>query len=521
MLPAAALGSQAVDRPVGAGHPSAVHWADRTAAELLELAPRHTISTGISPSGQFHLGHLREIMTADAVFRALGARGAAVDFHFFSDNLDPLRKIYPFLNPERFAAEVGKPLCAVIAPQGEGSYADYFTAPFLAALEQLRIRPQVLYADQVYASGRMNRVVLLALAGRDRIAAILKQATGREVAADWSPFNVICEACGRLNRTVVTGFDPRRETVAYRCACGAAGERPIAGAGKLTWRADWPARWAELGVSFEPFGKDHATTGGSYETGALICREVFQAEPPKPLVYEWIRLAGQGDMSSSKGNVLSIEAMLEVVPPEVLRYLIVRTPPQKSISFDPGLPLLKLVDEVDDLYAAGRDARSAELSSAGGFVPVGVPFRHVVTVTQITDDPQAAAGILAGQGYQVDPATLARRMAQARRWLERFAPEEVRFSLQPQLPAAARSLSPPQRAALAALAASLKPDWSGEQIHKLIYDLAQEHGLPATEIFSAAYLALLGKPRGPRLGMFLALLDREFVVARLKQAAAA
>jgi len=497
-----------------------LHWADRAAAELLEQGSRHTISTGISPSGEFHLGHLREIMTADAVYRALRGRGAEVSFHFFSDNLDPLRKIYPFLDPERFAAQVGKPLGAVVAPEGEGSYADYFTRPFLAALKQLRIDPEILYADRVYASGRMNRVVLLALEGRDRVAAILRDLTGREVGADWSPFNPICESCGKLTGTVVTGFDRRRETVSYRCGCGGGGERAIAGGGKLTWRADWPARWAELKVSFEAFGKDHATTGGSYESGARICREVFGAEPPKPLVYEWIRIAGQGDMSSSKGNVLSIDEMLEVVPPEVLRYLIVRTPPQKSISFDPGLPLLKLVDEVDDLYAAGRDQRSAELSSAGGFIPVGVPFRHVVTVAQITSDPQRAAAILAGQGYEVDPEALARRMTQARRWLDRFAPDEVRFSLQTELPAAARSLSAEQRAALRSLAGSLKPGLAGEEIHKLIYEVSAQQGLPAQQIFEAAYLALLGKTRGPRLGMFLALLDLHFVVQRFSEAAA-
>ena len=41
---------------------------------------------------------------------------------------------------------------------------------------------------------------------------------------------------------------------------------------------DWPARWAMLGVSVEPFGKDHATRGGSYDTGARIAR-TFATEP--------------------------------------------------------------------------------------------------------------------------------------------------------------------------------------------------------------------------------------------------
>ena len=35
-------------------------------------------------------------------------------------------------------------------------------------------------------------------------------------------------------------------------------------------------------VTIEPFGKDHATRGGSYDSGARIVREVFGGEPPLP-----------------------------------------------------------------------------------------------------------------------------------------------------------------------------------------------------------------------------------------------
>ena len=75
-------------------------------------------------------------------------------------------------------------------------------------------------------------------------------------------------------------------------------------------------------------------------------------------------------MSSSRGNVLSISRMLEVVPPEVLRYLVIRERPNKTIGFDPGLPLLQLVDEFDDRNNKRRDRRAVELSRAGSFEPV-------------------------------------------------------------------------------------------------------------------------------------------------------
>ena len=74
--------------------------------------------------------------------------------------------------------------------------------------------------------------------------------------------------------------------------------------------------------------------------------------------------------------------MLEVVPPEVLRYLVIRVRPQKTINFDPGLPLLRLMDEVDDATGGGAVARALALSRAGEFQPVGVPFKHLVVVAQ-------------------------------------------------------------------------------------------------------------------------------------------
>ncbi len=48
-----------------------MHWADVIAAELLKRSNSHRIATGISPSGHIHLGNLREMVTADAIRRAL------------------------------------------------------------------------------------------------------------------------------------------------------------------------------------------------------------------------------------------------------------------------------------------------------------------------------------------------------------------------------------------------------------------------------------------------------------------
>ena len=93
-------------------------------------------------------------------------------------------------------------------------------------------------------AARRADVVVLAIGGNEL--------TGKEMSADWSPFNPLCAACGKISAARVVGFSASDATVDYSCPCGSSGTRPIAGGGKLVWRIDWPARWKVLGVTVEP-----------------------------------------------------------------------------------------------------------------------------------------------------------------------------------------------------------------------------------------------------------------------------
>ncbi len=506
------------------GAPASRHWADEAADAALASGRPVVVSSGISPSGEIHIGNMREVLTADAVFRAVRERGVAARFNYVCDNFDPLRRVYPFLDAAVYEPLIGKPLSRIPCPCGRHvSYGEHFLEPFLASLRALRVDVELERANEMYESGRMNRMIGLALSGRDRIAEILADLTGKSVEAGWSPFNPLCPSCGRMTQTSVTGFSLAHETVGYACACGGRGEVPMAGGGKLTWRVDWPARWVMLGVTIEPFGKDHATRGGSYDTGARIAREVFDYEPPLPVPYEWISLKGRGDMSSSKGNVLSIAAVLELVPPEALRYMVMRERPQRTIAFDPGLPLLQLVDEVDDAAASGADSRALTLSRAAGFTPIGVPFKHLVVAAQVARfDVDGTLEVLARTGYTgLDRGAVAQRIEYARRWLALHAPDDIKFEVKPDVPAEAAALTADQKSFLARLASTLSDAMDGEAVHLAIYAVAKD--FPSTkpaELFQALYVALLGKPRGPRAGTFIAALGPSFCAARFAAAAA-
>ena len=305
--------------------PSA-HWGDKAVDLLLQQRGNgpFLIASGISPSGRIHVGNLREVLTADIMYRILKERGHEAKLIFVADDYDALRKVYPFLDPAVYEKYVGCPLSEIPAPDGSDlTYAEYFLQPFVKSLKKLKIDAHVVRASELYRDGVLKKQIIQALNARDEIAEILTRVTGKEIGEDWSPFNPHCRLCGNMKTTKLVKWHPETEEITYYCShCDKERTVPVVGNGKLTWRADWPARWAALGVDVEPFGKDHGGKGGSYDTGKEIVRKIYGGVEPFPIIYEWIRLKGLGDMSSSKGNVVSVDEVLEVVPPDVLRYFI-------------------------------------------------------------------------------------------------------------------------------------------------------------------------------------------------------
>ncbi|KAF5415987.1 MAG: Lysine--tRNA ligase [Candidatus Methanogaster sp.] len=487
------------------------HWADVIADNV--ATKKHVIATGITPSGEIHIGNMREVVTADAAYRALCDAGIGAELIYIADTLDPLRKVYPFLSDD-YSEHVGKPLSAVPCPCGDcANYAEHYLTPFLESLERLDISPTIYRAHELYGRGDFVPVTITALTNRDRVATILKEVSHRELPARWSPFNVICEECGRITTTTVTGSDENAGTVDYACECGQSGTVPVKGNGKLTWRVDWASRWRVLGVTIEPFGKDHATRGGSYDTGTRISREIYDYDPPYPIIYEWIHLKGKGAMSSSTGVTVTIADMLRVMPPEVLRYLIIRTKPEKHIDFDPSR-IIDLIDEFD--RATGR---AWELSMTKRYLKSGIPFTHLVTAVQIASDLSGIHEVLDRSGYSgYDEESVRQRVLNVKNWLMSYAPDSAIFEVQETLPDAAKNLSDEQRAGLGALASHIQGGVAAKDLHDLVYAVSEESGTSANKMFQAIYISLLGKKSGPRAGYFMASLDKEFLVSRLRAA---
>ena len=185
-----------------------------------------------------------------------------------------MRRI-PWPLHEGYKQHLGMPYVSIPSPdQKYKNFVDYFSRPFLESLDDFGIRVKVYYASEVYRSGKMTELIRTSLENADKIRAILNRYREKPLPEDWLPYDAICSNCGKLATTRAYAWHD--DYVEYACegcdytsGCGHRGEANYTrGEGKLTWRVEWPARWKLLGVTCEPFGKDHAVLGGSYDTGS-------------------------------------------------------------------------------------------------------------------------------------------------------------------------------------------------------------------------------------------------------------
>jgi lysyl-tRNA synthetase class 1 len=507
-----------------------MHWADVVANELKEQYgdQPQVFATAITPSGPIHVGNMREVLTTEAIFRAALEKGADAELIYIADDYDPLRKVYPFLD-DSYEEHVGKPLREVPCPCGEHeNYARHFLEPFLRNLEALGIKPRVLSAYDMYHNGDYVEATKQSFDNVDKVREIIETVSKRQLPKKWAPFNPQCGECGKISGVEVTLFE--YPELSYQCPCGHEGTHDIntPGIGKLPWRLDWPARWVFLGVTFEAFGKDHGAKGGSWDTGKPLVRDVYGGTEPHHVMYEFLNLKGKGAMHSSSGLAVSADDVLQMTPPEVLRYMLMKQSPRKHIDFDPGLGVMNLVgdfDRFESIYHGVEENpgsytevdRTYELSCPNGVpetLPAKAQYGHLVTVAQMSDDIKQIAAILERSGEMPEGANLealAERVHHVRFWLANFAPENVKFQVQETLPEF--DFSGDDKAFLGELVNVLaEVEWTGRAIHDAVYAAKGER--KPGEAFRAVYQAILGQDRGPRAGFFLSSLDRKFVIER-------
>ncbi|MFB6269547.1 MAG: lysine--tRNA ligase [Halobacterium sp.] len=530
-------------------------WADVAADRVLERDPEEpiVIKGGISPSGVPHLGNMNEIVRGYFVAEALRERGYDVRQVFTSDDRDPLRKLPRKLadldgdivdlgdvNAGALGKNLGAPYTEIPDPFGCcDSYGDHFATLIRESAELLGIDVEMVSNTELYEDGDLEDVTEFLLANRDQAIDVLSEYQ-QKVDEDYVPFRPICENCGHVTETdAVTGIDLDAGVVEYECTDVEAGDRTIEGCGhegtaslrdgKLPWRFEWPAQWRVLGVDFEPFGKDHAE--GSWPSGTDVARNVLGDEPPVPMVYEWFTLEGQ-PFSSSEGHVVLVQDVLRLVEPEVVRFFFSKDPQRaRDFSIERLDQLVDEFDRMESVYFGEIDAEERERERAERVYPmlvddvreerIRIPYTFAA-VLGMTDDPALREEIARREGHIPDDApewavqAALERVERAREWARR-TDNEFNYDLKRRdLPA--HDFDDATAAALDDLADFVEaeaPD--GDELQGEIYETAKRHGVDIGEFFSAGYRLFFDEDQGPKLGPFLAKLDREFVLQRLRR----
>jgi lysyl-tRNA synthetase class 1 len=529
------------------------HWADETAAKVVREKGEkafYTCASGITPSGTVHIGNFREIISAELVVRALRDLGKKVRFIYSWDEYDVFRKV-PLNMPkqEELKKYLRFPITMVPDPwDRDSSYARHHEVDVEKALPLVGITPEYLYQAANYRASRYAEGMRRALEKRDVLKNILDKFRDEEhkIQGEWWPVSVFCEKCNK-DETDIDGWDGEWG-LSYCCnSCGNKETLDLrkTGAAKLVWRVDWPMRWEYEKVDFEPAGKEHHSSGGSFDTAQHVCKDVYNWDAPVTFRYDFIGLKGTpGKMASSKGNVVDLPEVLRVYTPEVTRYLFAGTRPNTEFTISFDLDVIKIYEEYDkteriawkteeakDEETYLREKRIYKLSQPAtgadgrplmpAVKPYQVPFRHLCNLIQIADGDigKALAGL--GRGNAAAPEgpapeqlpALAGRAVCAKYWVEECAPEEFRFKLKAPGEEPSAALSAAEKAAVAALRdkviANIESFSDDKPCAEAVYRIAEERGMEGKALFRAAYQALIGKDQGPRLANFLRSIGRE------------
>ncbi|ABA58093.1 lysyl-tRNA synthetase [Nitrosococcus oceani ATCC 19707] len=492
------------------------------------------INDSKTPSGRVHVGSLRGVLIHDALYRALRDKGTEATYQYGIDDYDPLDGLPADAAPS-LQEYMGHPLCNIPAPAGSNAtdLADHYISEFLAIFPELGVDAQVYRMRDIYRSGRFNQAVDAILEKSDVVRKIYAEVSHAARPEDWYPFQVICENCGKIGTTIVTAYDGKEVTyhckadlVSWAQGCGYQGKvSPFDGRGKLPWKLEWTAKWHTFGITIEGAGKDHCTKGGSRDVAARCLKEIFGDSPPLNVPYEFFLVSG-AKMSSSKGVGMAAKEIAHFLPPEILRFLIVRTPPKRTVNFSTDFEyIVRLFNEHDRLvqkaqleqaHSEKKMLRMIEVDPVStAYHPVG--FQLLIALLQLPhiDVEHEIQKRTEGGLTEQDKENLKKRLSAATYWLDNYASEEDRIELQANLPAAAAELSHSQRAFLHLLGEKFPKESQEEEAYqKLIFDIARLTPIDQKSAFAAIYRVLLDQLQGPKGGALFVYLDREFLVQR-------
>jgi len=511
-----------------------MHWSEKVARRLIEAHPGKTefvLASGISPSGTVTAGNFREYVTTYFVGQALKKCGKKARCFHSWDDFDRLRKVPKNIDAPGFEKYVGCPYSEIPSPFGDGSYAEHFEKEFEDALAEMGLPINTVRQRENYKSGKYAKQVIDAIVRRREIYDVIMSFKTQEATAEdrekYYPVKVYCSACGKDSTTVVNSSEDGR-FLTYRCeVCGKEETVDLTKWHmlKLEWKVDWPMRWIYEGVDFEPGGRDHSTPGGSYDVCSHLIREVWGKEPPAYQKYEWIGIAGMGQMHSSSGMNISPSGLLKLYEPEVFLWLYAKYDPEEEFNFAFDQTIQRQYSEYDkmlDGYMAGTldeyNTAVMELSLNGKKPHKRVGFGTLASLAQLVNYNRAlVAKILEKMGQKYDEET-DKRFDKVEYWLKNFANAESFVLNKAKNVAYYNMMDDKDKENIKKLHDFLAQDknFTEQEIQQGMYDIVNDmtldkktNQLRQQGYFKNIYNLLFSQDKGPRLYLYFLAIDKK------------
>ena len=516
------------------------HWADQVAQRIISQRGEkevYTLASGITPSGTVHIGNFRELITVDFVKRALEKMGKKVRFIFSWDDYDVFRKVPKNMpKQEMLTGYLGKPIVHTPDPfDEEDSYARHHEKEMEESIKRVGIEPEFLYQAKKYQAGEYADQMKLTLDKNDEIKNILNKHRKEDLAESWIPVSIFCGKCHSNKMEFINSIG--NGELEYKCSECSHQEKVVlkdTGLAKLLWRVDWPMRWSVEKVDFEPGGKDHSSEGGSFDTAKQISKTIFNHEPPIYQMYDFIRIKGKGGkISSSGGEVVTLDDVLEIYEPEIIRWIFssYKTNVEFAISFD--LDVLKIYEDFDRVERKyygledvsekqkGQITRAYELAQIDDVSPTPLyraSFRHLSNIMQINDFDFDKTKLFYNQEFKndLDKEKFKTRFECVKNWIQKYAPEDFIFSINKEkINLEEFEIKKEDIYIIQKLRELLLKDLEEQETNQQFYDFLKENELDLSAAFKHIYFCLINKPKGPKLIPFIYTIGLDKVIPLL------
>ncbi len=514
---------------------NAIHWADFIAERIIrEKGDKdlYTLASGITPSGTIHIGKFREIITTELVSRALVRMGKKVRFIYSWDDYDTFRKVPGDMPQQEMLKELlYQPIVDIPDVYGtESSYARHNEVSLERIAPVLGITNiEFIYQSRMYRSGEYNDLIIKVMDSRDKIRDILQTSKSQGMDEEFYPIATYCSNCNR-DRIVFSNYNTSDKTVDYKCKlCNHTEKLNLRDSRrlKLPWRIDWPMRWAFENVDFEPGGTDHSSAGGSFDTSKVIVSEIFGGASPVYAKYAFVLPKGESKkMSSSIGNGFSVESVLQVYEPEMIRWFFASYKPDAQFSMAFDIDVLKnyeafdrmervvygLEDVNDDRRAVQRRIYEMSQINFDGKIPEQMPFqpsfRHLCNQLQINEfDIEKTRAYYAHQiKNDIDEQRYQERSKCAVFWIQNCASDDFKLILNSEK-RNDMTLSTDEKKFVNDLHKMLEIDWDNLDDERVLQskvgELIKANGLEVLNAYKLLYQLLVNRDQGPKLAGFI------------------